>query len=90
MNRMSIGDKVVCVDDSPCKTCGANLSIVKGSIYVIVGLRLSRYGSIPMLDLLGAEAACHGEKNNGYMAARFRLLDEMKHRTRSEKCQAGS
>ena len=35
---MKIGDKVVCVDDSPCGVCGAPINLIKNQVYVAMGV----------------------------------------------------
>jgi len=75
---MTIGDKVVCVDDSPCKCCGGIFPTTKGMVYVIENLLVYHKGLVLML--VGVNAApLHAR---GILAYRFRLLDELKQEAR--------
>lgn len=78
---MKTGDKVVCVDDSPCRLCGAPVNLKKGQVYVIMEIEdvSGLYGREPALKLIGTPATCL-EHNpfNAHRASRFRLLDELK------------
>jgi hypothetical protein len=76
---MNIGDKVVCVDDSPCVQCGGNGNIKKGIVYVIQNIRQSTLGKVTILDLIGVNPNCHNSPygKTAYSANRFRLLSEM-------------
>ena len=89
---MKVGDKVVCVDDSPNKNhCGCPCSCKKGVVYVIAEARVHpMYGNLG-LKLLGLVIShlC-GRAGTGYIdASRFRLLDELKQeaKQRQEKEQ---
>jgi hypothetical protein len=76
---MKTGDKVVCVDDGPCKQCGVPVDIVRGSVYVV--LRCDYWNrAIPYVALVGAFTGCHGGDawKNCFHVRRFRLLDELK------------
>lgn len=75
---MEPGNKVVCIDDSPCKVCGRILEIVKGKVYVVRGIRMNNVTPTLILDLVGLYPECHGAPNPGYSIKRFRLLDEIK------------
>lgn len=76
---MKIGDKVVCVDDSPCVVCGGKTNHVLGSVYVVNGFFV--YKSIPRLGLIGYRTNCkHAPAGfeNFTRASRYRLLDDLK------------
>lgn len=79
---MKVGDKVVCVDDSPCSgrcKCGAPVNIIrKDSIYVIESMFIL-HGKLYLI-LLGVPA--QPKHMRGITAARFRLLDHLKEQTR--------
>ena len=81
---MKIGDKVVCIDDSPCCRCGAkNIYISKGMVYVVANVRLSILEN-PIIDLIGIKPPeCH-TKNQGFCINRFRLLDELKEESKQK------
>lgn len=85
---MKIGDKVVCVDDSPCRKCGVPHGFVKNNVYVIRSVRgtLDRLGSIG-IRCIGV--TCHNHNEEGYVRSlRFRLLDELKQQSK-ERQQEG-
>ncbi len=74
---MKPGDKVVCIDDSPCR-CGRDfctdpLLVTKGCVYVIESTYFRKFFT---LVLIGVPARLHHAR--GTNACRFRLLDEMK------------
>jgi hypothetical protein len=74
---MKIGDKVICVDDSPCAKCGIKHGFIKNNIYVIIDVRGTPdwRGSIGV-KCIGVASHAHG---SGYISSlRFRLLDELK------------
>jgi hypothetical protein len=87
---MKIGDKVVCVDDSPCSICGKKHSLIKSSVYVVSAVR----GFLDSLGSVGVKcigAACHNHNNStGFLSSlRFRLLDELKAANKRQLAQAG-
>ena len=79
---MKPGDKVVCVDDGPCKWCGAVLPIIKGRIYVVSENTTCPIYGDPGINLIGVpQVRCHEIKRPGKMGFsinRFRKLDELK------------
>lgn len=84
---MKIGDKVVCVDDSPCGNCGVSLGFIKNNVYVISAVRGTpdSRGSIG-IKCIGVP--CHNHKNQGYVnSLRFRLLDELKEQNANKQQQ---
>ena len=76
---MTIGSKVVCIDDSPCITCGKPLMIRKNTVYVISRLQMRSDGEI-LVNVIGLNPeTCHTlDGRNGYIHTRFRLLDDLK------------
>ena len=82
---MKIGDKVVCVDDSPCRCgCGQELNVKQGVIYVVSGFKI--WNGILGLLLVGVIQS-HKEYGNeaAIAASRFRLLDHLKEKSQSLK-----
>ena len=77
---MNIGDKVVCIDDSPCKCgCGYKMPLLKNNIYVIEAMKLANHGLCIMLFGIRAKSPCEGKDGeNWFLFRRFRLLDELK------------
>lgn len=72
---MNIGDKVVCVDDSPCCNCGAPSALKKNAVYVVSGVRV-RYNQMAV-DIVGLRPACHKPHTYiSYRATRFRHLNQ--------------
>jgi len=77
---MKIGDKVVCVDDGPCRTCKNPIGLIKNQVYVVRGSFKWTNGVI-YLQLLGFISKCaenHEWIGDTANRNRFRLLDEMK------------
>lgn len=78
---MKIGDKVVCVDDSPCKCgCGTIFPIVKGSIYIIESFKtLANSGELALrlIRVIRPPNSRH-LSDITLRASRFRLLDHLK------------
>ena len=76
---MKIGDKVVCINDKPCRWCGASLPINAGRVYVISSL-VQDEPSADKVNLIGIkQARCHYTPFIiAFGADRFRLLDEVK------------
>ena len=73
---MKIGDKVVCVDDSPskCHCClGTPSGLILNNVYVVSG-----YSRDPGGILLLGFPAPHHDIGKGFRIERFRLLDELK------------
>lgn len=86
---MKIGDKVVCIDDSPCRICGFPQPIIKNTVYVIEEIDQTENGI--GVNLIGNHApACHGYNSeiHFYWLYRFRLLDELKAETRERQSNA--
>ena len=88
---MTPGDKVVCVNDGPCRHCGTRPKIILGQVYVVSWIGRSNRNR-PIVELLGLpNPNCHptwgGKVWHG--AVRFRKLDELKQeaRERQEKKQ---
>lgn len=79
---MKIGDKVVCVDDSPCKCpgiyCNGAMPVKRNGVFVIEGLFIS--SGILFIILFGV--AAQSGHLRGVNASRFRLLDDMKQEAR--------
>lgn len=74
---MKIGDKVVCVDDSPCRHCGTGTNVRRDSVYVVLAFHKAHDG-IPCLELIGSPIHVCGQKLTYHRASRFRSLDEVK------------
>lgn len=72
---MKIGDKVVCVDNSPCVTCGTPFSLLVGIIYIINELEIEN-GEL-LVGIIGYRPKCHTD-GQLFISSRFRLLDHMK------------
>lgn len=78
---MKAGDKVVCVDDSPCVCCDMRPLVVKGRVYVVASTygHTYTYGERPTLLILVLVGVPAQEDHMiGYPAIRFRLLDVMR------------
>jgi len=78
---MKAGDKVVCVDDSPCHCgCGTAVNVKKGLIYVIreVFEGGNKIGRFLCLDLYGVVHTNTNHASIGIWVERFRLLEELK------------
>jgi hypothetical protein len=75
----NISDKVVCVDDSCCVTCGAKVSIIKNQVYVINDRHINPLNGILLVNLTGVTLNCHETPyKRGFAASRFRKLEEVK------------
>jgi hypothetical protein len=78
---MTPGQKVVCVDDSPCGYCGDSMGLIKGQVYVVSSSDTHENGR-PVVRLIGWQTACaknHLEPAHWAGAHRFRLLSDLKH-----------
>jgi hypothetical protein len=88
---MKIGDKVVCIDNSPCRCgrCGGMpISLVKGAVYVIEGFAVYKRSLLLLLvGLVHPKNAAHTEYNSAN-SDRFRLLDELKEHARSKQVES--
>ena len=80
---MSIGDKVVFVDNSNWDSPPTSPPLVLGNVYVIRGFAVCRTGKL-VLYLLGVycEYLANGVERGPY-AWRFRKLDEMQNQTKA-------
>lgn len=79
---MKTGDKVVCVDDAPCFTCGIKMTgLFKDQLYVI-----SHFDPDcrELVCMLGVEFVCECG-NDGAAIERFRKLDELKAEARQRQ-----
>jgi hypothetical protein len=91
---MKIGDKVVCVDDSPCRcgNCGRMpLPLKSGSVYVIDGFYTYERKGILCFTLIGVPTIKNHFDHNGlgvYASYRFRLLDELKAEAKAQQSQS--
>jgi hypothetical protein len=75
----NISDKVVCVNDSCCVTCGAKVSIIKNQVYVINDLHINPLKGNLLVNLVGVSLNCHETPyRKGFFANRFRKLEEIK------------
>lgn len=77
---MKTGDKVVCVNDSPCTVCGIPVPLFMNSVYVSIGASDNWADGIMRLKILGYDSKCeHALGCRGWVGAwRFRRLDELK------------
>lgn len=83
--NMKIGDKVVCVDDSPCKICSSKIYILENNIYVISATEMSNESKCGLaVQILGIDHNCGSGFANG---DRFRLLDELKKQNANKQQQ---
>lgn len=81
---MNVGDKVVCVDDSPCKICGVISDLIVNRVYVVQ--KITQHKCIVVVGI--AMKACHISNDGndwGYVPERFRKLDELKEETRQRQ-----
>lgn len=91
---MKIGDKVVCVDDSPCKNEGCKIrhishqigGLTRNQIYVIRKFRVDSRGQLG-IGVIGITKPCPISGMDTMLATRFRLLDELKQQN-TERQQA--
>lgn len=78
---MKPGDKVVCVDDGPCRKCGAPVEIQKHLTYVVSDAWVDTSNTLSV-GLIGVvPQPCHFSNSIlkwGYAENRFRKLDELK------------
>ena len=79
---MKYGDKVVCVDDSPCQSCGAPVNVIKHQVYVVE----ARFDDWAAISLIGIRPICGARFF--YRADRFRMLDELKEQNAIKQQQA--
>lgn len=79
--KMKTGDKVVCVDASPCPTCGRSSGLINNLVYVVSRIA----DDCPAIAVLGVTAGCG---TGFFRAERFRLLDEMKAFSKRERVAA--
>ena len=82
---MTIGSKVVCVDDKVAR-CGCFPAVQNGQTYSVRGVRVKDNGTT-QLSLAGVHCAhvCGKAQDNWLDARRFRLLDELKKEARESK-----
>lgn len=82
---MKPGDKVVCIDDSPCRVYKIDLGIKKNQTYVISGT-MTHNGKL-FLYLVGFNMpnTCQIFGRRTFRADRFRLLDELKQEARERQ-----
>jgi hypothetical protein len=85
---MKIGDKVVCVNDSPCCDCGIKHGYIKNNVYVISAVRGTDDGTGSIgVRCIGVNY--HPNCGTGYNSSRrFRLLDELKEQNAIKQRQA--
>lgn len=76
---MKAGDKVVCVDDSPCK-CGlcGGIKFPSAKNQVSVIRKNGQMAGIECIWLIGITVPHGTHSDAGINPARFRLLDELK------------
>jgi hypothetical protein len=78
---MKIGDKVVCIDDSPskCPCClGKDTGLVKNQVYVIQNFEIDSRKNLS-LALIGIQPKCHSFSDlKGFLSIRFRPLEDIK------------
>lgn len=80
VEAMNPSDKVVCIDDGPCRCCGEPIvGIIKGQLYTVESVfqqTVPRFGSCWFLVLVGINASPGHDR--GIISNRFRLLEEVK------------
>mgnify|MGYP001501168657 CR=1 FL=1 len=75
MNNLKIGDKVVCIDGSPCKRTGVACTVKVREIYTVSGIKLfgGKKIAIKVKEVEGPKSPISGVEM--YIAAyRFRKL----------------
>lgn len=71
---MKPSDKVVCINDGPCKCCGLAAPLRKGLIYTVIeSFPSTHYPGKTGLVLVGVSTGIH----KGLDSTRFRLLAEV-------------
>jgi len=78
---MKPGDKVVCVDDSPCAVCGDSMGLVLSSGFRVLEVCIHENG-LPVIRMAGFKPSCyanHGNNSQNWAnIRRFRKLSEIK------------
>lgn len=75
---MKAGDKVVCVDDGPCRWCGRQVTLLKGAVYVIeIAKQCPVDIGVKLIGNCGCVSGC-GFFPQSYTNLRFRPLAELK------------
>lgn len=85
---MKTGDKIVCVDDSPCKFCGAPINLIKNQVYVSMGVSSRWCDNVTRVSVLGRKSKCshHSLEIESWVCVkRFRLLNELKNENANER-----
>lgn len=74
---MNMNDKVVCVDDGPCMICGRTIvEIVRGMVYCVDGVKLSKLGKLTVSLVGVVPIQCHTiYEVSWFYAGRFRKLE---------------
>lgn len=77
---MNTGDKVICIDNQPCKICKDDTGLILNNVYVIRLVELSPKKAKPHVLLLGFSSKCsHNHDSEMRLSiTRFRKLDDMK------------
>jgi hypothetical protein len=79
MNNMNTSDKVVCIDDGPCKCCGHPVPVLKGQVYtvefVFEASACNELRTFLAVVLVGVPASFGHRRGIG--AWRFRTLSEV-------------
>jgi hypothetical protein len=76
---IGIGDVVVCVDDSPCKCCGAPTQVVRGRTYQVTDIRvgINPARSLPIVSLYLVGVRARGKHAGwGINSERFRKVQK--------------
>lgn len=73
-----VGDKVVCVDDSPSRNTGHPSPLNKGSLYVVERLFIGREDGVVGLFLVSITSGLHDALGEvAFASMRFRKLSDM-------------
>ena len=72
----------MCIDNSPCATCGVPSKLIRDTVYVIAGTRIGNSASNFRIQLMLVgipNPNCHiSDSEVWHGLRRFRLLDELK------------
>jgi hypothetical protein len=77
MSNFHVGQKVVCVDDTPHPYGPQSVSVRKGCVYTVAGFGIPTNDGCPSIFVVEVRAANEGE-GYGFLAYRFRPVAERK------------
>lgn len=87
MSGFAVSDKVVCVDDSRGETTGRK-TLVKGTVYVVESVWLTRRDQILVLEIVGIDLGVNEYgKRIAFRASRFRKLEDVREENRLRREQ---